>query len=114
MPIIVLPQNKLQQVQPTLLFEDVFMLGAGLIKQYTMLDAFVFISISLQCQFNCTLVVAGVGSVGNSVLFYNGALAGLTGYHLEVGSAPMIIQITITNNAANGNININMYGMQKA
>lgn len=114
MPTVLLPQNKLQQVQPTVLFEDVFMLGAGLIKQYTMLVPYTFISISLMCQFNCTLVVAGVGSVGNTITFYNGALAGLTGYHLEVGSAPMIIQITITNNAANGNININMYGMQKA
>lgn len=114
MPTVLLPQNKLQQVQPTLLFEDVFMLGAGLIKQYTMLVPYTFISISLQCQFNCTLVVAGVGSVGNTVLFNNGALAGGNAYHLETGSAPILIQITITNLAANGNINLIMYGMQKA
>jgi hypothetical protein len=114
MPTVQLPINKLQQIQPTFLFDEVFPLGAGLIKQYTMLVPFTFISISLQCQFNSTLVVAGVGSGGNIITYYNGALAGNTPYHLETGSAPITIQITITNLAANGNINIIQYAMQKA
>jgi hypothetical protein len=107
MSVIQLPLNKLQQVQPTVLFDETFALGVGLLKQYTMTGLGTFISISITNQFAATLVVAGQTGGGNVVTYYNGALAANTLYHLEIGPAALITQITITNvDVAIGNIAI--------
>jgi hypothetical protein len=107
MSVIQLPLNKLQQVQPTVLFDEIFALGVGLIKQYIMTGLGTFISISLTNRFAATLVVVGQTGSGNVVTNYNGALAANTPYHLEIGPAAILTSITITNvDAAPGNINI--------
>lgn len=107
MSLIQLPLNKLQQVQPLELFSELFPLGVGLIKQYTMSFFACFISINLQCTFAATLVVAGTDGAGQVIIYFNGALAANTAYHLEIGAAELITQITITNvDVAIGNISI--------
>ena len=113
MPIIELPQNIIAQVRPIPLFDEVFTLAPAGVKTYQNISAQSFLSIHLQNQFAATLIVSGTSIGGQVIVYYNGALAAGTSYHLEIGSAKMNVAVQITNvDVGAGNISIIFHCLQ--